>query len=293
MTSLEEQGFITTFSNDKSYTDSAAAGSALSSGVKYTNSEVAMHNGQSIQSISEYAKAMGYGVAVITTDSLYGATPAAFSAHAASRSDSESIILGQISSVCDLFMGQGYASYLPYKDQLEAAGFTFVNTQSTLDLNAPRLFACFSGAALQKGTDVKPSLKDMTEFAVAYMEKHFPNGYFIMIEGAYIDKLSHGNDLASMMNALENFDQSVQYVRETVPDASVLVTADHETGGLQLASDASGLTNDLYTTKNHTSTNVPYFISLRGTDGNPISFNFSDLMDNTDIFEICKSLLDC
>ena len=80
MRSLGADGFVTTFSNNVGIpTDSAAAGSALATGQKFNNGEVARHGGNNVKSVAEYAKEKGLGVGIVTTDNLYGATPASFS----------------------------------------------------------------------------------------------------------------------------------------------------------------------------------------------------------------------
>ena len=104
---LEYKGHISTFSNHTVCTDSAAAASALATGRKYNNYEVTHHDGVDIASITEQAKAAGYGVAVVTTDVLSGATPACFSAHAPERTLTDVIISSQIAGSADLLMGHG------------------------------------------------------------------------------------------------------------------------------------------------------------------------------------------
>jgi alkaline phosphatase len=125
------------------------------------------------------------------------------------------------------------------------------------------------------------------------MEANYPTGYFLMIEGAKIDKASHSNDIATMMKNQVDFSNAVKAVDEKLQSKeggySILVTADHETGGLQKANAKGEITNDLYTTTDHTSTKVPlYFKSTLNTTPTILS---QELILNTDIFAICKELL--
>ncbi len=129
MRSLGVDGFVSTFSNNVGLpTDSAAAGSALATGQKFNNGEVARHGGKNVQSIAEYAKQRGMGVGIVTTDSLSGATPASFSSHANNRGDTSAIIEGQINDYVDLYLGAGKDTYQKYKTRFENKGFTFATS---------------------------------------------------------------------------------------------------------------------------------------------------------------------
>ena len=290
---LEYKGHISTFSNHTVCTDSAAAASALATGRKYNNYEVTHHDGVDIASITEQAKAAGYGVAVVTTDVLSGATPACFSAHAPDRTLTDVIISSQIAGSADLLMGRGSQQYTNAQARFEAAGFRFFSAMDQLDMNASRLIAAFPSTSSENGTDTAPTLSMMTEFAVRYMEQHFPNGYILIAEGAYMDKRSHENNLAGMMRHMRNFDITVESVCRTLSDqqgVAVLVTADHECGGLKLAKNKAELDRSLYTSKHHTAVDVPYFIRLQIAAGVPADY-FTERMDNTDIYRIMRSLL--
>ena len=289
---LEYKGHISTFSNHTVCTDSAAA-SALATGRKYNNYEVTHHDGVDIASITEQAKAAGYGVAVVTTDVLSGATPACFSAHAPERTLTDVIISSQIAGSADLLMGRGSQQYTNAQARFEAVGFRFFSAMDQLDMNASRLIAAFPSTSSENGTNTAPTLSMMTEFAVRYMEQHFPNGYILIAEGAYMDKRSHENNLAGMMRHMRNFDITVESVCRTLSDqqgVAVLVTADHECGGLKLAKNKSELDRSLYTSKHHTAVDVPYFIRLQIAAGVPADY-FTERMDNTDIYRIMRSLL--
>ena len=290
---LEYKGHISTFSNHTVCTDSAAAASALATGRKYNNYEVTHHDGVDIASITEQAKAAGYGVAVVTTDVLSGATPACFSAHAPDRTLTDVIISSQIAGSADLLMGRGSQQYTNAQARFEAVGFRFFSAMNQLDMNASRLIAAFPSTSSENGTDTAPTLSMMTEFAVRYMEQHFPNGYILIAEGAYMDKRSHENNLAGMMRHMRNFDITVESVCRTLSDqqgVAVLVTADHECGGLKLAKNKSELDRSLYTSEHHTAVDVPYFIRLQIAAGVPADY-FTERMDNTDIYRIMRSLL--
>ena len=130
MTSLEYQGMVSTFSNSLfSPTDSAAAASSLATGRKFNNKEVSRHNGIDITTISEKAKNKGLGVGIVTTDNLYGATPASFSSHANNRGDTKQIVLAQAKSNIDLFLGAGKTTFTQFV--FKALGVTEAVTSPT------------------------------------------------------------------------------------------------------------------------------------------------------------------
>jgi len=295
MTSLAVSGKVSTFSRDMIYpTDSAAAASALATGKKYNNKEVSHHAGKDVESISEFAKSKGYGVGIVTTDNLYGATPAGFSSHANNRGDTDVIISGQINSEIDLFLGAGASKYSEYKTQIEEKGFVFSSDLASITFDSGRVFGAFSKVVSTDGTTITPTLKMLTEFAVGYMEENFPDGYFLMIEGAHIDKKSHDNKIFEMMEYLDNFDQSIKAAYDKIKEqtgTAIVVTADHETGDLQFNSDKSKINNSLYRRTGHSGNNVPYYMWFNLSKSLDIGSLLPKKIDNTDIYKLCKSLL--
>lgn len=298
MRSLGADGFVTTFSNNVGIpTDSAAAGSALATGQKFNNGEVARHDGNNVKSVAEYAKEKGLGVGIVTTDNLYGATPASFSSHANNRGDTSEIIKGQINDVVDLYLGAGKDEYTKYKSQFESKGFTFATSFNDVGGSAlsNKLIMPFSSLPSEDGTADTPTLEMCTEFALKFMEARFPGGYFLMIEGAHIDKKSHKNDIIPMTQYLKSFDNSIKiaYDRLKDLDSAIIVTADHETGGLKYndGETKDDIKNSLYTTKTHTGTNVKYFIFVKGLSADELKAIVPEKIDNTDVNRIARALL--
>lgn len=298
MRSLGAGGFVTTFSNNVGLpTDSAAAGSALATGQKFNNGEVARHGGNNVKSVAEYAKEKGLGVGIVTTDNLYGATPASFSSHANNRGDTSEIIKGQINDVVDLYLGAGKDEYTKYKSQFESKGFTFATSFNDVggSVSSNKLIMPFSSLPSEEGTADTPTLERCTEFALEFMESRFPGGYFLMIEGAHIDKKSHKNDIIPMTKYLKSFDNSIKIAYDRLQgfDSAIIVTADHETGGLKYKDGETkdDINNSLYTTKTHTSTNVKYFIFVKGLSADELKAIIPAKIDNTDVNRIARALL--
>ena len=284
-TSFPYKGYVTTSSlNLVGPTDSAAAASALATGIKYQNGVVALNNGP-VKSISEYYKEAGLGVGIITTDNLSGATPAGFSAHANNRSDTKDIINTQLESGIDLLIGAGVDTYTPFEETIKNNGYQFVTSFSDLKVSSNKILATFNKVSYHDNSDTNPTLASLALFAYKYMEANYQDGYFLMIEGAHIDKRSHDNNIISMVNYLNAFDEAINLLYNKLANDSylILVTADHETGHLDYNGESrEEINNGMYKSTGHTSRNVPYYIA---TSLDNLS-DLTPLIDNTDVFKI-------
>lgn len=220
------------FSRTNSYsgtTDSAAGGTALATGYKTINSYVGIDkNGKELESLTELAAKLGKATAVLSTDTDTGATPAAFSSHAPDRDDTTEIVLDQ--------------------SNLKKSG-TIITCVNRKNCNANSV------------EDIEADIKNTLDKLGADED-----GFFLMFEEAQIDKKSHNEDMESTFLALQRFNQAIALFMEYAfynPDTMVLITADHETGGL-LPADSNTLE---YTSGgDHTSADVPVFAWGYGTD---------------------------
>ncbi len=287
-------------------TDSAAAATAMATGEKVSNSAIAMKETdvkfkyENIKSISEYAKEHGYGVGIVTSDTLNGATPAAFSAHAQDRGKTLDILKSQISSNIDLLIGEVNNVYEMNHVSFIPQGYTYVTKYEELDDQDGKILACFEDVGYDNHSDTTPTLTKLTEFAIEYFERNYPQGYFLMIEGAHIDKVSHNNDIIEMVKYLNEFSSAIDTAKRMLDkfdSYTILVTADHECGDLQYNGESKEqITKELYNSKDHTKQNVPYYFELKLKDDRyddlvKVLLNTSKVLDNTDIFRICKALL--
>lgn len=290
------RGTAETFSRNSEITDSAAAATALSCGLKTNNGCIAWQGGKPVQNMTEYAATLDKKTGIVATETLTGATPSGFSAHSASRTSTDTIASSQFDSDVSLFMGAGKSYYDDKQSELSEHGFTYVTDSALLteDLyDDERVFASFSSVApygAEHGGNVG-NLADMSNFAVNYLSARSENGFFLMIEGSYIDKKSHSNDLDAMVKELRAFDEAVEAMVSWAAEqgnTAVIVTADHETGGLKYNGEkANELSDDMYTSGNHTATDVYWFAFCltipEMTEGRKI--------DNTDIALICRNLM--
>ena len=291
----DQQGYINTNSLS-GLTDSAAGGTAMATGQKVYNGSISQHEGVDLERITDIAKAANMKTGIVTTDSLDGATPATFSAHAYSRDYRAGIIRTQAESNIDLLIGRSTSSYREsYAELFTEAGYKIKKTPAELLASKKSekilgvLFDIESQYRLGNEDDFQ--LKDMAEFAVKHLENK--NGFFLMIESAYIDKLSSSNNLYDTLSETRSLFDTIAYLYEYASDGktAIFITADHETGGLQLAQTKDQLTNELYTTEEHTPVPVPLFVKNYAFDATNFSYSAGVTPENTVIFEACKAII--
>ncbi|MGN0787458.1 MAG: alkaline phosphatase [Candidatus Onthoplasma sp.] len=308
MQQLGDRGAVQTASlsveeGSSTATDSSAGGTSMSTGQRVYNGAVAKNgDGDDIKSITEYAKELGYGVGIVVTDSLCGATPATFSSHSTNRYNFSEIRAQQYTSGIDLFLGadcdytDGQSSkdpnnnfYASEKQSIVENGYTFVDKFSELSLESDKILGAFNSCPSENGTDTDPTLSMLTDFAFKFMEKHFPNGYFIMIEGSHIDKKSDSWDVKTntepMAKYLLDFDNCVgiaqKVLRRSGSKYQLIVTADHETGSMVMS---KSLGVYCFYSHSHTNWDVPYFVEAQTCD-------LSLEIKNTDIFVFMYNFL--
>ncbi len=207
-------------------TDSAAAGTALSTGYKTRNGYLGVDgSGKTLLNIRELAHSIGARTAVVTNDGITGGTPAAFLCHHTSRSD-YTVITPQINELKD-------------------------NNKVTYTLGRV------------SGTEVNNKVTDYTKEALCAISGD-NSRFFMMMEEARIDWNSHSNDADAVIGNVKSFNETIATVIQFVlqhPDTVLVVTADHETGGLK---NENG--NFTFTKADHTSANVPVYAIGAGTE---------------------------
>lgn len=291
MESLPEQGLVNTYSLFGNTTDSAAAATAMSTGVKVSNGTLAKQYFSKLETLTEYAESLNKATGIIATESLNGATPAGFSSHAAVRSQTATIFKNQLKSDVDLYMGAGKEFYDEETDELADAGYSYFTSRADWDLNADKVWSAFDeiNTDIDATTDTAPALREMTLFALNYLQACNPNGFFLMVEGSHIDKKSHSNEMEAMLAELLAFDACVQTVVEWAQsdgDTLVLVTADHETGDLQYNGETSEQLNDaMFHSGSHTNSQVNYFVYYKE------DITLPEVIDNTHIALIAREAM--
>ena len=276
------QGLATTCSASHTTTDSAAAATALATGVKTKNGMVGMdEKGNPLKNISEIARAEGKKVGIITSDLATGATPSGFTIHNKSRENTKELAASMVDFAPDLLVAKGYEKFYKALDQeskeqlegyaLSKSESTFLNTLQ--EENGP--YFCFSDF---QWTEVDDSLARYTEKALEKLENE--KGFFLMIESCGTDKCGHDNLIDGKVNGVVTFDRTVTAVLEfmkTHPDTLLLITSDHETGGVRLPKEGEGLSKELFTTTKHTPKDVRVFALGKGAE-----YFDQKTVDNTD-----------
>ena len=251
-------------------TDSAAGGTALSSGIRTNNGAIGVYFDDPYESfsrpmnITELCMERGMMTGVVTTDETTGATPASFSAHSSSRDNHEDMTNDQLTSGIDLIWGtnNGYATKRAAMDN----GYTYITTYDEMMAleEGSRSYAQFTNDlwTLEQSDENTPNLEQMTEKAIDLLDDT-EEGFFLMVEGAHIDKHSHSNDDDAMTESMEEFDRAIKvaldYAKED-GETLVIVTADHETGAITLNDDGTYS----FTSGSHSAADVP--IRVYGTD---------------------------
>lgn len=292
-------------------TDSASAATALATGYKTHDGYVGLNaDGEEVKNIVEIAQELGKSTGIVATSTIGHATPASFIAHTDSRYNDDIIKNQTVESSIDILLGGGSSSFTSEDlNTLLNYGYNITYTREEfLTLNSTKLMGLFDDSDLPeeeyRNTTLVPSLAEMTTKALELLSID-EDGFFLMVEGSQIDWGGHDND--PVYAALETiaFDYAVKVAYEYVQtheNTILIVTADHETGGLRIISNNldDTLPNDLETEEEilnqriarandievywsstgHTSKNVPLFIY--GESFNNIENGI--LIENTDIF---------
>lgn len=281
------EGEVTTYSLNALPTDSAAAATALATGNKTRNGQIGQLNGEAFESTSERALSLKMAAGVVATEGVDGATPAGFSAHTSNRDKIDEIFADQLASGIDLFFGSNIEYYAPLKEEITKK-YAFIDDMNDLNLSQPKIFASFEEIPLNNGGSKKPTLAELGVKAIEKLSAN-PNGFFLMIEESHIDKFSHDNELLNALEHLKAFDNAVKAVVEKAAEIGntvVIVTADHETGGLEYNGETKEqLSDKMYTRTRHSDANVAYFVF--GT----VDCEFPEVIDNTQIGNLCKSII--
>ena len=263
------KGSSMTRSFSDSVTDSAAGGTALAAGVRTGNGIIGAYyldkNSKYSypKNITELCLERGMMTGVITTDETSGATPASFSAHSSNRNNTEEITNDQLSSDIDLIWGK--SNGVATKSKAEANGFEYITSYGDMMAleEGSRSFAQFTNSlwTLSQSDKNTPNLEQMAIKAVDLLDDT-DEGFFLMIEGAHIDKHSHSNDDKKTTEATLEFDRTIEAMLSYAKadgETLVIETADHETGGI---TDKNGTYT--FTRDSHSAADVPALVY--GTD---------------------------
>lgn len=240
-------GLATNYCINSTVTDSAAAGTAISTGQKTAFGVICMDETKTknLTTMAEVAKKYGRKVGIISSCSLDNATPACFYAHESGRGSAYKIAMQMIDSKFDYFAGGGIScgEQTDIYQVLHDNGLTLVSTRDEFlklkKIEQQKIYAFDpnyeDGAALYYNIDKKGniSLAEFTKKGIELLDNK--KGFFMMVEGGKIDYACHSNDAASAIKELIAFDDAVKvafdFYSKHKKDTLIVVTADHETGG--------------------------------------------------------------
>ena len=289
---LQETGALDAYT-----TDSAAGGSALATGEKTKNRHISVDSlGRIHPSIAEYAAAGGMACGVVTAGNVADATPAAFYGHAIERDDSDALTAYLMDGRLDLLIGSGKRVFTHRKDGRDLwkelmPQYRMLADLQTLDDSLAKTICIddrFERAVNEKTIGL---LADATRLAIRQLNHAEKKGFFLMVEGAKIDYAGHANSLPGSIMETLSFDLAVAEALKFADEDGhtlVVVTGDHETGGLTLIDGdwEAGEITALYMTDDHTPLMLPVFAY------GPASDRFSGVYPNTEIFHKLKRLLE-
>ncbi len=257
---LPHQALTTTRSASSVITDSAAAATAIACGEKTVNGRVGMDTTgkRRLTSVAEEARRAGRKVGIITTVTLNHATPASFYGHQTSRGMGYALGLDLIASGFDYFAGGGLSG----ANDAKAAGFRgnvydlagqagYLVTRQTAEFRAlkpgaGKVLAPLADEDLPYAIDRKagdpPALAELVAKGIELLDG--PGGFFMMAEGGKIDWKCHANDAGTVVHEVIDFDKAVkvalEFARKHPDETLVVVTGDHETGGLTMGFAGTG-----------------------------------------------------
>ncbi len=292
-------GLMKTHSSDNYITDSGAGATVFSIGEKTYNGAIGVDkNEKAKENLFEKLKKKNWATGVVVTSSITHATPACFYAHAASRSSAEDIAEFLLQGNCDIAVGGGMQYFTNRKDkrnlfaELQAKGFvtTSDTTSNFIPQNSSKYIYTLAADGMKKILQGRGDfLKQASLNAIQNLSKN-KNGYMLMIEGSQIDWGGHENNYEYMKTELLDLNDVINAVLDEAQkrdDLLVVVTSDHETGGLALNADTKDKKKFIgnYSTKGHSGIMVPVFAFGPGAN------EFAGVYENTEIFFKFKKLL--
>lgn len=291
-------GLSKTWAVKKLVTDSASGGTSLATGVKTVYHAVGVDpEGKPLTSLVDVAKELGKDAGMAVTCRLWDATPCDFCCHNIDRDKEEELVGDYPTSGVDFVFGGGAQKFTNRKDgrdifkELQKKGYHVSRTLDDFfayDKNS-RIFA----VPYDKDTPLPDERGDLLARAsmkgISLMNQN-KNGFFMMIEGSQLDDYGHFNQLDLLIKETLDFDQTVGEVMKWAAkdgETLVVVTADHETGGLTLVNGNKdeGRVECCFSTKDHSGAMVPVYAFGPGAE------NFTGIFENTDVFKKIKKLM--
>ena len=290
-------GLAKTYCYDRLITDSGASGTALATGHKTRYHSVGVDpDGKPLTTLTDLAATKNKSTGVVVTCRLNDATPAAFCAHNSDREQAEAIIADYVGCGVDFIFGGGKRYFCEREDgrdimeEMRALGYRTPENKEQLDaIESGKVLAVWADHDLPRPAERGEMLTEGTLKALELLSRN-KKGFFLMVEASQIDDYGHSNQLRPLVEEVLDFDRTIGKVFEWAAadgNTLVVVTADHETGGLTLVGGdlERGEIVGKFSTGSHSGVMVPVYAFGPGAEA------FTGIYENTDIFEKIKSLL--
>lgn len=254
-------GWCQTYSASSTTTDSAAAGTALSTGHKTRNGMLGMDaDSVPVHSVASILHDAGWGVGLVTSVAADDATPAAFYAHVPNRHMSRDIDLAAAASGFEFIAGAGMKGIdSKHHDEVIQAfrdagvkvyfgkeAVDSIDSQRALLLNVESGRTWNVGYSTDDATGL--TLPQMTRAALSHLQKHTPGQFFLMVEGGNIDHALHANDAGTAIREINTFNDALRIAYdlylEHPEETLIIVTADHDTGGMAMGNNIVGYSSN-------------------------------------------------
>ncbi len=282
-------GFSKTYSSDNYVTDSGAGGTAIACGIKTNNGMIGVGpDSLAVTSIVEIAHKNGLATGVLSTSSITHATPASFVAHNANRNNYEDIAKDFLNGTVDVFIGGGEDHFRKRKDGADLAmalkekGYDVVyNIEDLKKSGSQKIAGLLAEEHMPTVMEGREGmLAQMTAKAIETLSRD-KDGFFLMVEGSMIDFGGHAKDFPYVVSEVIDLDMAIGVAREFADkngETLIVVTADHETGGLSLTGGdlkSRKVASNFIQSGNHTAVMVPIF------SYGPGAARFSGIHENT------------
>ena len=282
-------GLAKTSSADNYTTDSAAGGTAIACGEKTNNGMLGVRPDTTrVKSMLEYAADHGLSTGMVVVCELTHATPASFVAHVGSRSENENIALDLAHSKINVAIGGGRKFFEErtdaknLTDTMKAKGFRVAYTMEEVKVvEKGNLLGLLAEIGLKGYPARGEMLPEAVTTAINILNQN-KKGFFLMVEGSYIDSGGHGNNQEQVVNEMLDFDHAVKAAldfAERDGNTLVIITADHETGGMAINRGdlQNGTLTANFSTTGHTGVPVPVYVFGPGAE------KFTGIYENTEI----------
>ncbi|MFV0520891.1 MAG: alkaline phosphatase [Mangrovibacterium sp.] len=290
-------GFSKTQSASSYITDSAAGGTALSSGYKTYNGAIGVDvDTIAHPSVRAIAEDEGMATGLVSTSAITHATPASFIAHQPSRTMYEEIAGDLLKTDIDVFIGGGYKHFADRKDrkdlitELKNKGYKVLkDIDEITKVKEGKLAGLTALTHNPEASKRNGMLPKATETAINILSKD-DDGFFLMVEGSQIDWGGHQNNTTLLVEEMLDFDEAIGKALEFAAkngETLIVITADHETGGFALTDGdiEKGMVKGDFIWGEHTAVMVPIFAFGPGAE------KFTGIMENSEVGKILIELV--